>query len=157
MKKIISLIVLLVAFSSCEEDVKFNDPAVQARKDNEVWKATNFTAVRGGDNSLTVTATNGFETLTLRTESVEPGNYTLGEDQLSKASYKVQADGITMEYQTGTNVGDGLIKISNKSRETNLTKGYITGTFYFNAVDSDGDVVNFQEGIFYKIPIQAAP
>ena len=149
---------LLAAFvTSCEEDVKFNDPAVQALKDNEIWKASNFTAVRGGDNSLTVTATNGFEKLTLRTASVTPGEYELGVNQSSKASYVVEADGITMSYQTGTGLGDGLIKISNKTRETDLERGFITGTFYFNAEDGNDNVVNFQQGIFYKIPIQPAP
>ncbi len=146
---------LLVAFTSCEEDVKFNDPAVQVYKDNEVWKATNFTAVRGVDNSLTVTATNGFETLTMRTASINPGNYELGLNENSKASYVVQADGITMSYATGTGLGDGRITISNKPRETDLTRGYITGRFYFNVEDTNGTVVNFQEGIFYKIPVQA--
>src|SRR6218665_1292010 len=140
MKKIISLLVLLVAFTSCEEDVKFNDPAVQAYKDNEVWKATNFTAVRGVDNSLTVTGTNGFETLTIRTASINPGNYELGVNDNSRASYVVQADGITMSYKTGTGLGDGRITISNKPRETDLARGYITGRFYFNVEDTNGDV-----------------
>jgi hypothetical protein len=157
MKKILSLIVLLVAFTSCEEDVKFNDPAVQALKNGEMWRGTNFTAVRGGDNSLTITATNGFETLTLRTASITPGEYTLGVNQNSKASYVVDADDIVMSYQTGTGVGNGLIKISNRPRETDIERGFITGTFYFNAFDDDNASVNFQQGIFYKVPIQAAP
>lgn len=179
MKKFISLIVLLVAFSSCEEDVKFNDPAVQALKDNEVWKASNFTAVRGGDNSLTITATNGFESLTLRTESADPSQcegvpyhnpdrqdrsgcqYLLGYDNLNKATYTLAADGISMVYQTGTTApaGDeeGAILIYNNPKYTNLSKGYISGEFYFNAKDASGDIVNFQQGVFYKLQIQPAP
>ena len=157
MKKVLSIIVLLVALTSCEEDVKFNDPAVQALKDNELWRATAFSAVRGGNNSLTVTATNGFETVTLRTSSITPGDYELGLNENSRASYVLSADGIEMAYRTGTNVGDGQITIKNGSRYTDLERGYITGEFYFNAVDSRDSVVNFQRGVFYKVPLQPAP
>lgn len=168
---------LLVAFTSCEEDVKFNDPAVQALKDNEVWKASNFTAVWNTDNSLTITATNGFETLTLKTEAASPHpcqgvpyhnpnrhdrsgcNYLLGYNQINKATYTLAADGIVKTYETGTNApaGDeeGAILIYSNSKYTNLANGFISGEFYFNAKDSNGEVVNFQQGVFYKLPVQA--
>jgi hypothetical protein len=155
MKKILSLIVLLVAFASCEEDVKFNDPAVQAFKDNELWQAGAFRAVRGIDNSLTVTASKGYEVVTLRTASITPGDYELGLNQNNRASYVVSADGIEMAYQTGTE-GNGMIVISDKKRETDLDRGYITGTFFFKAVDEQDGAVYFDKGIFYKIPIENA-
>lgn len=157
MKKILSLIVLLVAFTSCEEDVKFNNPAVQALKDNDLWKATDFTAVKGSDNSLTITADNGFETMMLKTQNIDPGVYQLGVDNSSKASYTLSVDGVEMFYSTGAGIGNGQIKISAVPAETNITAGYITGMFYFNAEDEDGDVVNFQEGVFFRVPITAAP
>lgn len=150
MKKILSLLVLLVAFTSCEEDVKFNSPAVQGLKDNELWKATTFSAVRSG-NSLTVTATNEFETVILKTESiVVDQEYILGEGVANMASYGLSVDGIDELYQTGTGLGNGLIKIR---PETSLEKGYVSGNFYFNAVNDAGDIVNYQQGVFYKVPI----
>jgi len=157
MKKILSLIVLLVAFTSCEEDVKFNNPAVQALKDNDLWKATDFTAVKGADNSLTITADNGFETIMLKTQNINPGVYQLGADNSSKASYTLSVDGVEMFYSTGAGIGDGEITISADPTETNITAGYITGFFHFNAEDEDGDVVNFQEGVFFRVPITATP
>lgn len=152
MKKILSLLVLVVTFASCEEDVKFNDPAVQGFKDNELWRAAQYTATRGGDNSLTITATNGFEILTLRTSSINPGTYELGVSGLTKASFVVNE--IQLAYQTGVGVGDGEIEIS--VDDTDLTRGYITGNFHFNAVDEEGVVLNFRDGVFYKVPIQVA-
>lgn len=155
MKKILSLLVLLVTFASCEEDVKFNDPAVQGLKNDELWKAAQFTATLGGDGSLTINGTNGFETLTLRTASTDPGVYELGVNNSSMASFVVNVEGVEMSYLTGTGIGDGEIEISDDVNETNLTQGYITGTFTFNAVGEDGTVVNFRDGVFYKVPITA--
>jgi hypothetical protein len=155
MKKILSLIVLLVALSSCEEDVQFNTPAVQGLKDNELWRAAQFSAVKEANGSLTVTANNGFETVTLKTSSVDEGEYMLGINEANKASYVLNVEGTLMEYQTGTAVGDGSITII--ARDTNVAAGYITGNFKFNAEDEDGEVVNFQQGVFYKVPIQIIP
>ena len=158
MKKFLSLLVLLVTLCSCEEDIQFNTPAVQGLKDNELWKATEYTATIGVGGSLTIEATNGFETLVLRTVSSTPGmSFQLGENESNKATYSLDADGIVFEYQTGTDLGDGLIEISDNPGETDLSKGFITGTFRFNAVDDSDDVVNFQNGFFYKVPIQVAP
>jgi hypothetical protein len=157
MKRILSLLVLLVAFTSCEEDVKFNTPAVQALKDKVLWKATQFTATRGSNNSLTVTATNGFETVILKTSKVNPGTYTLGVNETNKATYSLDADGITEFYQTGTDLGNGEIIISSDKNETDLTAGFISGTFHFNAEDSEANNVNFYQGVFYKVSIAPAP
>jgi hypothetical protein len=149
MKKILSLLVLLVAFTSCEEDVKFNTPAVQSIK--ELWKATEFSAVKTG-NALTLTAKNGFETVILKTTSVTPGEYVLGTGVANKATYALSVDGIEEFYQTGTDLGNGLITIS--ADNTDATKGYISGFFRFNAVSDAGVTINFQEGVFYKVPIK---
>ncbi len=154
MKKILSLIVLVVVLTSCEEDVKFNNPAVQGLKDNELWKATDFSATRGGDNSLTITADNGFEIITLKTQNIDPGVYVLGVNESNKATYTLSVDGIEMFHSTGTGIGNGEITISADPTETNVTAGYITGNFYFNAEDEDGNVVNFQQGVFYRVPIE---
>ncbi|MEL1245635.1 DUF6252 family protein [Flavobacterium sp. DGU11] len=157
MKKILSLIVLLAVLTSCEEDVKFNNPAVQGLKDNELWKATEFSAVKGGDNSLTISANNGFETILLKTQNIDPGVYALGVNNSNKASYTLSVDGIEMFYSTGSGIGDGQITISADPRETNLAAGYVTGKFYFNAEDEDGNVVNFQQGVFFRVPITSGP
>lgn len=153
MKKILSLIVLLVAITACEEDIKFNTPAFQGLKDNVLWKATEYNAVRGGDNSLTVTATNGFEVVTLRTAAATANIYELGVNESSKATYSLSVDGIDEVYQTGTGVGNGIIEISDDPRDTDIAGGYVTGTFRFNVVNEEGDVINFQNGVFYKVPI----
>lgn len=156
MKKFISLIVLLVAFTSCEEDVKFNNPAVQGMKDDELWRSTEFEAVIV-DDALTITATNGFETVVLKTEAVDAGEYILGEDDINIATYDFDIDGIHDFFTTGTGVGNGIIEITEEN--TNLesaNKKYISGNFRFNAVNDEGAVVNFKDGVFYKVPVTIA-
>ncbi|MFL9845482.1 DUF6252 family protein [Flavobacterium rhizosphaerae] len=153
MRKFLLLFVLLAAFTSCEEDVKFNTPAVQGLKDDVLWKATDFTATKGGDNSLTIQASNGFETLVLKTASITAGTYQLGVDNSSKASYTLFIDSFNSEYETGAGIGSGQITISDNPLETNLAEGYVTGTFRFSAVDTEGNYVYFQQGVFYKVPI----
>ena len=156
MKRILSLLLLVVVFTSCEDDVKFNNPAVQGFKDNEVWKADDFTATIGSDNSLTILAHRDFETLTLRVADFDPGTYQLGGSSASTANYIFSADGITSEFTTLDDLAGGQIRISPDPRETNLagtTGRYITGTFTFLAVDEDGYEVSFQRGWFYKVPI----
>ena len=152
MKKILSLLVLLAVFTSCEEDVKFNTPAVQALKNNELWKADNFTATVG-PNGLTVEATFGFETLVLKTAGVNPsGTYNLGVNNSSVASYTLDVDSqLTEEYRTGANLGSGQIKLT--ATDTDFAAGYVTGTFYFRGVSDSGEEVYFQNGVFYRIPV----
>lgn len=157
MKKIISLLVLLVAVTSCEEDVKFNNPAVQGLKDDELWRATDFTATITANmdgTSLTIEGDNGFETVVLKTDDTDPGTYILGETDENVASYGFDIDGISDFFSTSTGVGgNGQITISDDPSETDLEKGIISGTFRFNAVNEEGEVVNFKDGVFYRVPI----
>ncbi|MCY1497714.1 hypothetical protein D3C87_46850 [compost metagenome] len=154
MKKILSLLVLVAVFASCEDDASFNNPSVQGKKDNVLWRASSSTAtITGG--VMTINAYTPFETLTLITASTAPGTYTLGVNNSNKASYSFEADGITSIYSTGTGIGDGQIKIEASP------EGTVTGTFYFNAPSTIADPigapsVNYQEGHFYRVPIQAA-
>lgn len=158
MKKILSLLVLLVAFASCEEDIKFNNPAVQALKDNELWRATEFSAVKSG-NSVIITAKNDVETVVLKMNAPAPESvHELGVDETNKATYQLSVDGVDDFYQTGTSLGNGRI-VLRAARDNNINatdgNGYISGSFSFNAVNAEGLIVNYQEGVFYKVPIVA--
>ena len=153
MKKFLYLLVLLASLTSCEEDIQFNTPAVQALKNNELWRATEFSATLGLGNTLTISATNGFEELVLKTASINPGEYQLGQNDTDKASYVLVVDDYEENYQTGPGIGEGSITIIDDVEQTNVTAGYISGTFRFAAVSEDGEEIYFQNGYFYKVPI----
>jgi hypothetical protein len=158
MKKILSLLVLMAVFTSCEEDVKFNTPAVQGLKNNELWKADDFTALVSSSGALVLTATNEFETVVLRTRDKNPGVYTLGVNDSNKASYTIsELTGVGDTFQTGTTLGVGEVIISADPRETDLARGYISGSFHFNGYNDEGDIVYFTNGVFYKVPLTAVP
>src|SRR4051812_17730793 len=77
MKKIAALLFMVAALVSCEEDVKFNDPGFQGRKDNYTWRAdvTNAYVTNG---YMIVNAYKGLETVTLQfpvpTTDITPSN-----------------------------------------------------------------------------------
>jgi hypothetical protein len=162
MKKILSLLVLMVAFTSCEEDIKFNTPAVQGFKDNTLWRADAFTATIGIDGSLVIAANTGFESIVLKASNFAPGTYPFGMNESdvlypSQASYTISEEsGVGSTYSTTLEGGRGQIVISSDARETNLAQGYISGSFRFNAVNDEGVIVYFADGVFYKVPLTTA-
>jgi hypothetical protein len=158
MKKILSLLVLMVVFTSCEEDVEFNTPAVQGYINNELWRADNFTAQLTGNGSVVITASKDFETIVLRTTDKTPGTYTLGVSDANRASYTIsELTGVGDSFQTSAEEGVGEIVISNDARETDLARGYISGTFHFNGYNDAGTIAYITNGVFYKVPLTPAP
>jgi Family of unknown function (DUF6252) len=149
MKKILFLL-LVVFFSSCQEDVKFNAQAIQAQKDGTLWQAATFKAVLTQSNGyLVITATKGFETLTMRTNGAAPHNSTFGTDFVNYAELIDTTPNASGTFSTGIIGGSGEIKI------TDYSAGTITGTFKFNAIN---DIlvtksILFRNGTIYKIPV----
>src|SRR5436190_10301453 len=100
MKKIVSLLMLLVAFVSCESDVKFNNPSFQGQKDNFLWKADHtetviFTDTVADESYLTIKAFRGLEVVSLVIPApttpivkTNPKTYTLGLDDKITANYE---------------------------------------------------------------------
>ena len=163
MKKILSFVILIAALSSCSEDIKFNNEAVfQGVKDNLFWKGADAKATRNG-STLTISASTLVETMALQvpapTTPIDPKNnatyitYPLGTSLNRTASYEFTNDlGDEFFYETAIGVGDGEVVISE------FDGVYVSGTFRFNAVNTDPDseapeTVNLQHGTFYRIPV----
>ena len=157
MSRFFSVIALFFILVSCEDQVKFNNPAVQGLKDNVVWRGSLFTAVRAADGSLTIQAYQKNEILTLTTSATSVQTYPLGVDLINKATLAEKVGDLNTVFSTGINSGDGQIVITELD-ELNHT---ITGEFKFNAINTAEDPltrpnVNFQKGIFYKLPLTIA-
>ena len=156
MKKLFSLIVILVAFSSCQDEVKFNDPGFQAFRDDVLFKAVDVKAYKSTSGTLRIVALALDEEVELKITSSNPGTYVLGTSESKIATYINTKDNGYLYYKTGTDIGDGEVKIT----DNNL--GTVTGTFRFNARNVfnnplGGELVNFQYGAFYKIPLIPEP
>lgn len=162
MKKRIYILLLLIGLTSCGEDIVFNnDAAFQGVKNNESWKAADASATVTDDASMLIQAVTINETVTLeiplpttfvnQKDSSTYITYNLGTSDTKTATYTAIVNGALLAYETGTNIGDGQIIITDYDGLT------ISGKFRFNAENiessTDSPTVNFQYGIFYKVPI----
>lgn len=149
-----SAIAVFCVLTSCEDQVKFNNPAVQALKDNVLWSSTLFTAVQSSDGSLTIEAYQKNDILTLKTGSIETKTYILGDNDINKVELVTTKGDAATVFSTSENIGNGQIII----KEVDATNHTITGEFKFNAKNESVDPlavksVSFTKGIFYRVPV----
>jgi hypothetical protein len=101
MKRFLSLIFIAIAITSCQEDVKFNDPGFQGLKDDVFWTANDTRAYISTSGQLTVEALTEYENITLNTASANVGTYVLGTTTTSNsATYTSSFNGNELEYAT---------------------------------------------------------
>lgn len=162
MRKILSLLIIFVVFSSCESDVKFSDPGFQGRKDNFTWRAdvTNATISPAGDY-LIISGYRGLEQVNLNVPlpstpvtKLTPITYTLGPDEDAFAIYSYEDEGLQLAYSTDDELGNGEIVLE----EYDPIVRKISGKFKFNArYQGESTIVpmnvNYQEAVFYKVPL----
>ncbi|KIA84761.1 DUF6252 family protein [Flavobacterium sp. AED] len=157
MKKYFLFIVVLFSLISCQEDVRFNNPSLQGLKDNVFWRAVESKATIAADGSLLIQAYTSNETLSLKTTATKAQTYFLGTSESKKVTYTItDATGSLITFSTGFGIGDGQIVIT----EYDVANKTVTGTFKFNAENTynnplAGPLVNFQQGVFYKVPVSS--
>lgn len=101
MKRFLSLFIIAVAFSSCQDDVKFNNPGFQGLKDDVFWRANDARAYVDGSGKLRVEALTAYEIITLNTSSANVGTYVLGTTNVdNSATYSSNFQDILLEYAT---------------------------------------------------------
>ena len=104
MKKILSLIAIVVFFNSCQQDIQTNTPAFQAKLNDVQWRANDARVSIDGDGGMTITAYTPYETVVLKSSASDPGTYTLGTNDYlgNHASYTNDIDGFEDFYNTTT-------------------------------------------------------
>lgn len=153
MKNIFTILLTTVMFFGCQGEIQTNTPAFQSIKNGDFeWVSTVSTATSESSGLTTFTGFDGFGTITIQIPNLALGSYNLGSGSLAVASYS-EDDSQFMTTFNGVGsivyASDGLVSIDDID-ET----GAVTGSFYFNAYNASGsDVVNFSEGILYKLPI----
>lgn len=158
MKKYFYFLSLLLILTSCTEDVRFNNPAFQTLKDNTFWRAQVYKAYLNSNGTIVIEGNLGYEKVILQTESSAEQSYSLGVNEISKATYENTLPSILSFYSTGENYGTGQIVITDYDTKNNT----ISGTFRFTGINRDaGDVespkISFTEGVFYKITVVGDP
>ncbi|PKB17048.1 DUF6252 family protein [Flavobacterium sp. 5] len=157
MRSFFLVIVLFFVLTSCEDQVKFNNPAFQGLKDNVLWRSTLFSAVQAPDGSLEIKAYQNRDILYLNTVSTAVKTYKLGIDDINSAKLEEIQGDIATFFSTGENKGDGQIIIT----EFDAVNHTISGEFKFNAegipiLPLSEPNVSFTKGIFYKVPVTIA-
>ena len=169
MKKIVSLLIILAVFASCEEDISSNTPSFQARKDNFMWRAQDYTAIYNPlDSTLVLTGYSGLEEVKLFAYPViitgtgtssffQNATFELGNDENSGAFYSYVENGTSYEFETGI-ADDPNGELILKNGDPTQKSGTISGSFRFDApyvgdIPEAPERINFQNGVFYEIPI----
>ena len=155
MKKLILLALISLTIYNCGDEVKFNTPAFQGDRENELWRAKAFSARIEADGFLTITATNNIETVNLIVPSVVETQFVFGNVDAIEAQY---IDGLGTQFSTNNRPDPevsvypelGAINIE----EIDLVNRTFTGTYRFLAFDASGlNSVGYTNGIFYKVPL----
>ncbi len=168
MKKIFLFLTVLVAFSSCEEDIKFNNPSLEVMVDDELFRAENPKVNQNLDGTITITGEYGFEILSLKIASKNPGTYKFGINNTNVAYYKYDEDGFVLEYSTiegidnsdlESDLGELIIYPANHPKASRVA-GTISGYFNFrgktlNTNSLENPTVFFHQGHFYNLPVEA--
>jgi hypothetical protein len=165
MKNLMFLLLVGLLFS-CDIVEDNNNPGFQISIDNTFWYATDVKAFQNPNGSILIKALTTNETFDILVPSrVVPNSqfrdYPLGMTSTANASYTYNAEGITVNYTTGNNIGgSGNVKIK---RHPNVdTDVSISGELTFQGVQTTDNLGfpekrNFIRGTFYNIPIQIVP
>ncbi|TYB79065.1 DUF6252 family protein [Bizionia myxarmorum] len=155
MKKLFVIALAFVTLFSCGDEIEFNSPALQGKKDGNRWKAVVFRATYNEVGKLVITGGDNFETVSLHISALAIGDYPLG---IGKNSYAEFLDTQDISYSTNNEPDpdfnfyppNGLITISRYDTGNNT----VSGEFYYSAYSNDGlKTVNFSEGVFFDIPL----
>jgi len=136
MKRILSLVLFAAALASCNQDIKENNPAFQAKLNDVSWRALDANVTTGENGGFVISGFTTYEELVLETASKNPGTYVLGTtNQNNFASYYYANDGIELFYDTDIYLGPAykiaaIVAVgANYSNSTNaLTEPYGTTT-----------------------------
>ena len=126
MKKIASLIIVLILLSSCQEDVQFNNPGFQAYRDGVLFRGIDVKAFKSANGKISLQALAQDEELNLDVSNSTVGTYFLGTTNTNNlATYSSSFNDVILEYATVV-VSGPVAKIA-----TPLISGgstYVTGT-----------------------------
>jgi hypothetical protein len=106
MKRFLSLFLIALAFSSCQEDLKSNKPGFQAMKDDLMWRANDARASISSNGELTIEALGEYDQVTLSTHSTNEGVYLLGTTYaFDSATYDSNFNDLALSYATNPVAG----------------------------------------------------
>jgi hypothetical protein len=159
MKKIFLFSILSLVLASCGDDVEFNSPSFEAKKDGVLWRAVDSKATLNPNGSMTIQAFNSKEVVTLTTISSAPQTYPLATSAENSATYVFSDANTKLTYNSEDKDVSAASEIVIEQYDAqNKT---VTGTFIFNIKNTDEKstepaTMSYQYGKFYKVPVTVA-
>ena len=142
MKKFL-LLIILITFSNCTEDLSNNIPGFEASVDGKDWVAQSYNATVQ-NNQLSISGNNQLGTISMVIDSININSFEL---RSWTDDFAVFQDTI---YYSTKNDGIGRIDID----EIDYVGNSVSGHFYFECYDNSGlHVKTVSEGVFYRVPI----
>jgi hypothetical protein len=151
MKKIALVLFSSIVLTSCGKDVQTNYAAMQGKIDNVLWKSTNTIASRTSAGGLSIKGSSAFGELTLNTNSINAGVYSLGtSDNSTLATFlALKNDPGSQNYQTSVIIGSpSSVSVENAgtgytdSSFSTISSGVGIGLIVEVTVDSLGAITN---------------
>lgn len=101
MKRLFSLIVILIAFSGCSDEISMPAPGLQAYKDGALWRAEDFKAYLYPDGHIRIVGLMANEQLELNLSDFTEGYYyTASTDLINSAGFTTRFDDDVLHYLT---------------------------------------------------------
>lgn len=155
MKKVFVFILAIFSFLSCSDEIRFNSPAMQANKQNELWRS-DFFAADIDNGGFVIEGRNSGETVQLITTSDTRGTFSLGLESDNVAIFK-DVDGSIYSTKNAPDPSLGTYPTSGEIIVEDIDNDdpkNVYGTFWFYAYTADGlKVISFNKGVFYKVPL----
>lgn len=134
MKKITTLLFILIALSSCQEDVKFNNPGFQAYRDGVLFRGIDVKAYKSTSGAISLVALAQDEELIIDVANSIKGTYYFGTTSLStKATYASSFNDLDLLYET--NIIDGPVAKMNIGMTSGGT-GYVSDCILVDAANN---------------------
>ncbi|MFD2563112.1 DUF6252 family protein [Aquimarina rubra] len=144
-KTTLVLAVICLIFNSCTTDVEFNTPGLQATIDGKLFRPDIRKAIIHDDGTLVIVGNTGTESISFTTSSTNIGTYRLEQQAINKVSF--EEDNVKFISEDGITNGQIVI--------TEIYNNQVSGNFYFEDLKgSNGKSMSFQNGWFYKLPIE---
>lgn len=153
MKRLSVLMLALLTIIGCGDEIKFNSPAIQGKKDGNLWRAVYQDASFNEQGRVTITGGIGNEVLVFTVPNLEIGVKWLGRGSSSKAEFEdangvIYSTNLLPDPELSFYPPDGEIEI------TQVTSTSVSGRFWFNAYSQTGmETVNFSQGVFFDVPL----
>jgi Family of unknown function (DUF6252) len=155
MKKLLSIITLLVLFSSCQDEVKFNNPSFQAYRDDVLFRAIQVTATKSASGSIRIEALAQDETFVLNIANSVTGTYYIASiNNNNWATYTSNFNETNVDYFTRdgfepiTNIANSILVAgtgyTNANAATTTNTGSGAGMTVKTTTDADGKITSIK-------------